>query len=738
MLERTFLHLPGVGKKTEQRIWRAGFSDWEQVWRSLSSGVPVREVLAKNRQRSLFEQRDSVSDDPRSIAWLDCLDESRNAVRRRDYQFFTESLSPSNHWRLLDALLSDALYLDIETTGLSHDHHYVTVIGALCQGKFYQWVWPESLDELAELIDSAPATITFNGKRFDIPFLLKHFKAIPAPKAHVDLLYSVRAAGISGGQKAAERFFELRRAEEIRELDGQDAVIAWCDGLYGSARSFRQLLKYNRADVELMPHLAASLYKYLRTRTLEENEIPRPRITRVRSLGRKPSSHSRLRQEWRERRPFLGALSPRIHEQFGRDPVVVGIDLRAKPDNPTGWALCIGPSTTTRVLFDDDEILSHTLAAQPDIVSIDAPLSLPRGRVSVSDNSPCRKSGGIVRDAERILWSRGIRVYPALIRQMQGLTKRGIDLTKQLAEHGIDVIESYPGAAQDILNIPRKKLDESLLRRGLTQFGYNIRGEKSHDELDAITSALVAQFYLAEEYEEIGADDEGYMVIPRFRGMSWGTLSLHRQIVSLVGLPGAGKTTLAQTLSRRLAWSSFILGNELRSRAEADPDLDELLARGNMAPEDLVESVLRDAVSSSQDTSVVVDGFPRHKDQLRLAAELFPNWRILHLDLPSRLAEKRIRGRATCARCGHLRSSGTIDVCPTCGASTWNTRSEDERDQIIASRLRESSSQVRGLLRNAPRHTVYTVNAAQPEEKVVDLAVRALMRTRYAKRSTDA
>ena len=47
------------------------------------------------------------------------------------------------------------------------------------------------------------------------------------------------------------------------------------------------------------------------------------------------------------------------------------------------------------------------LAAAPYVsvlIWVDAPLSLPRGRKSVSDASPCRKTGGIVRDAERVLW----------------------------------------------------------------------------------------------------------------------------------------------------------------------------------------------------------------------------------------------------------------------------------------------------------------------------------------------
>jgi len=197
-------------------------------------------------------------------------------------------------------------------------------------------------------------------------------------------------------------------------------------------------------------------------------------------------------------------------------PVVVGIDLRGMPKNPTGWARCEGPSVDSRTAHSDGEIIELTLEARPELVSIDAPLSLPRGRVGVSDDSPCRAKGDIVRDAERILWSRGIRAYPPLIRHMQGLTKRGISLARTLEGAGITVIESYPGAAQDILGIPRKRLDLNGLRRGLREFGFATSPDWSHDELDAVTSALVGYFYCADQYEAIGADDEGYMIIPRW------------------------------------------------------------------------------------------------------------------------------------------------------------------------------------------------------------------------------
>lgn len=66
---------------------------------------------------------------------------------------------------------------------------------------------------------------------------------------------------------------------------------------------------------------------------------------------------------------------------------------------------------------------------------------------------------------------RGINVYPCLIPRMQGLTARGMRLAAQLGSLVVPVIESYPGAAQDIMKIPRKRASLALLKDGLAEFG---------------------------------------------------------------------------------------------------------------------------------------------------------------------------------------------------------------------------------------------------------------------------
>jgi predicted nuclease with RNAse H fold len=122
-----------------------------------------------------------------------------------------------------------------------------------------------------------------------------------------------------------------------------------------------------------------------------------------------------------------------------------------------------------------------------------------------------------MRVCEKILKKRGVNVYPALIPSMQKLTYRGMILANYFRQIGIPVIESYPGAAQDIMGIPRKRAGVEYLERGMRLFGINGSfdyNRVTHDELDAITSAIVGLFFWSGKFEAIGSDYEDYLIIP--------------------------------------------------------------------------------------------------------------------------------------------------------------------------------------------------------------------------------
>jgi len=172
---------------------------------------------------------------------------------------------------------------------------------------------------------------------------------------------------------------------------------------------------------------------------------------------------------------------------------VVGIDLTGSQGKPSGVA-CLedsGRVQTVRLKTDLD-IAAYVREMAPDLVSIDSPLSLPEDPEK------------IYRDCELELKRRGIGVYWCLLPSMKELTIRGISLTTRLRANKVVVIESYPGAAQDILNIPRKNKGIDKLRSGLADYGIDGNLDVTHDELDAITAAIVGVLYLKGDYEALG------------------------------------------------------------------------------------------------------------------------------------------------------------------------------------------------------------------------------------------
>jgi hypothetical protein len=110
-----------------------------------------------------------------------------------------------------------------------------------------------------------------------------------------------------------------------------------------------------------------------------------------------------------------------------------------------------------------------------------------------------------------------IKFFPISLGPMRMLTARGMKLRASLEVRGLEVIESFPGAIQDILAIPRKQAGLQALESGLVREGVRWKepaASRTGDELDAVTSALVGLMYVRNEYRAIGDPGEGLMILP--------------------------------------------------------------------------------------------------------------------------------------------------------------------------------------------------------------------------------
>jgi hypothetical protein len=191
--------------------------------------------------------------------------------------------------------------------------------------------------------------------------------------------------------------------------------------------------------------------------------------------------------------------------------VVIGVDLAGSPRRPTGLCLLRGLRAETHIAFSDNDILHVVRQARPDLVPIDAPLSLPKGRRTIHD-----RSGEHFRNCDRELLRRGIRFFPITLGPMRMLTERGLALKKKLRAMGYHAVECYPGAAQDVWGIPRQHRDRQGLLAGLRKLGLRgLRKTATTDELDAATAALVGRWFLLDRAEMLG--DKDGIVIPAGR-----------------------------------------------------------------------------------------------------------------------------------------------------------------------------------------------------------------------------
>lgn len=192
---------------------------------------------------------------------------------------------------------------------------------------------------------------------------------------------------------------------------------------------------------------------------------------------------------------------------------VVGIDLAGSEQRNTGYCVMDARMCcSTKILHTDEEILESTRRAAPSVVSIDAPLFLPKGRKSIEDRGPPH-----FRECDKALLKMHIRFFPISLGPMRMLTARGMNLRARLEAEGLEVIESFPGAVQDLLGMPRKQAGLLLLAKALRDYGIGLgkpAGDLNGDELDAVSSALVGLLYKEGKYRAIGDPSEGLMILP--------------------------------------------------------------------------------------------------------------------------------------------------------------------------------------------------------------------------------
>jgi len=130
----------------------------------------------------------------------------------------------------------------------------ITVVGIhLYNGddaRFIQLVGDNvTADNVLESLQGVDVIYTYNGSRFDLPFIYCRLGINLAQLfAHRDLMYDCWRNNLYGGFKAVERQLGIER--QLTEVNGYEAVKLWWRYVdYFDLDALNTLLEYNKEDV---------------------------------------------------------------------------------------------------------------------------------------------------------------------------------------------------------------------------------------------------------------------------------------------------------------------------------------------------------------------------------------------------------------------------------------------------------------------------------------------------------
>jgi adenylate kinase len=208
----------------------------------------------------------------------------------------------------------------------------------------------------------------------------------------------------------------------------------------------------------------------------------------------------------------------------------------------------------------------------------------------------------------------------------------------------------------------------------------------------------------------------------------------------LVGPPGAGKGTQAEFIAEHFGIPKISTGDIFRYNVSTGTDLGRLAKKymdaGDLVPDEVTNAMVRDRLAQPDaKDGFLLDGFPRNVaqaneldsilDELGIALSV-----VLDLDVDFDEVVKRLSGRRTCKKCGHVwhleyDPPTAPGVCDKCGGELYQR--DDDKPETVRHRLDVYHQQTEPLIdfyRAAER--LIAINAFGAVEDVTERAIGAL------------
>lgn len=239
MIERTFIHCKGIGPTHQKKLEKVGLNNWDSVLNN-SQNLPFNGKLATH--------------------FVNELTLCKQALTEKNIHLLVNKFPTKEQWRIVADFFEEASYFDIETTGFAEEVSQITLIVCYHKGKLYNFVKDENLDEFLDLLEDIELLLSFNGSSFDVPHVLNSFHIPEIPCPHIDLRWLCYHCNFRHGLKNIEMEMDIKRPDDLKGVDGLEAVYLWQHWENSrDVKSRQKLIRYCRADVLSLKLVAARI-----------------------------------------------------------------------------------------------------------------------------------------------------------------------------------------------------------------------------------------------------------------------------------------------------------------------------------------------------------------------------------------------------------------------------------------------------------------------------------------------
>lgn len=165
----------------------------------------------------------------------------------------------------------------------------------------------------------------------------------------------------------------------------------------------------------------------------------------------------------------------------------------------------------------------------------------------------------------------------------------------------------------------------------------------------------------------------------------------------LMGLPGAGKGTQAETIIKNYGIPHISTGDIFRAAIKNQTEMGikakQYIDKGNLVPDDVTCGIVKDRLAKDDTKKgYMLDGFPRTLDQAnalqKISSDLDrPLDAVINIDVDPKILIDRLSGRFICKNCGatyhKLYKKPKVDnTCDICGGHEFYQRSDDKPETV--------------------------------------------------------